>query len=81
MKQVCRLLVKHLVRWARTYACDTFGDMAELHSGPCQRCVGHAVSENSVVQTGVTGDPLLSSECPARETAMRSQAQREGRVG
>lgn len=31
-----RLLVK-------TPICKTFGDIAELSPGPCERCVGHAV--------------------------------------
>lgn len=43
MKRFIRKLVAAIVRLTDRYACNTYGDMAELSSGPCQRCVGRAI--------------------------------------
>jgi alkylated DNA nucleotide flippase Atl1 len=40
---VIRRVVSRVVEWAVDHACVTYGDIAELHPGPCGRCVGKAV--------------------------------------
>ena len=48
MKTFIRWSVSWIVRVARATACTTYGEIAELSAGPCQRCVGHAVSGPTV---------------------------------
>ena len=48
MRKFSRLVSNLTKRWA----CDTFGDTASLHAGPCERCVGFAV-----VGADVSGEP------------------------
>ena len=43
MKKLIRSIVSFLVRLTAKYACETFGDIAELSKGPCDRCVGKEV--------------------------------------
>ena len=43
MKKLIRCIVSFLVRLTTKYACETFGDIAELSKGPCDRCVGKEV--------------------------------------
>lgn len=43
MKWLLRKVARFFVVLADRYACDTYGDVAELSDGPCRRCVGHAV--------------------------------------
>lgn len=47
MKTAARWLVRQIDRFAVRFACDTYGDTASLHTGPCGRCVGHAVPPTS----------------------------------
>lgn len=44
MKYVLRKFTAMLVRLTTKLACSTYGETAELSSGPCQRCVGRAVT-------------------------------------
>ena len=44
MKKLIRSVVAWLVELTNKYACTTYGDMAELSSGPCARCVGRQVT-------------------------------------
>lgn len=32
-----------MVGFAMAHACQTFGEIAELSEGPCERCVGRAL--------------------------------------
>ena len=43
MKKLIRRIVSLLVKFTGKYACETYGDKAELSSGPCARCVGQEV--------------------------------------
>ena len=43
MKRLVRKFVASIVRLTAKYACKTYGDVAELSHGPCQRCVGQEV--------------------------------------
>jgi len=43
MKSLLRRAVWALNRIVGKYACETYGDLAQLHQGPCMRCVGMAV--------------------------------------
>ena len=43
MKKVIRWIVARLVRWTDKHCCRTYGDVAELSKGPCQRCCGMEV--------------------------------------
>lgn len=43
MKRFLRWCVRRIVDLADRHLCTTYGDSAELHRGPCERCVGHAV--------------------------------------
>ena len=45
MKYVTRYITRKLVNFTKKIACSTFGDIASLSSGPCERCVGHRVEE------------------------------------
>lgn len=40
MKTLIRKIVGWLVHLTSKYACDTYGEVAELADGPCKRCVG-----------------------------------------
>ena len=43
MKQIIRRIVAFVVKLTAKHACKTYGDIAELSAGPCQRCVGKSV--------------------------------------
>jgi len=43
MKKAIRWVVARIVRWTDKHCCTTYGDVAELSKGPCQRCVGREV--------------------------------------
>ena len=43
MKKLVRSFAGLVIRFAAKYACKTYGDVAELSHGPCQRCVGQQV--------------------------------------
>ena len=43
MKQTLRSVTAWLVRLTRSVACTTYGDIAQLSDGPCQRCVGRSI--------------------------------------
>lgn len=53
MKQIIRRIIAFVVRLTAKHACKTYGDVAELSSGPCKRCVGMRVNgraEREVVE-------------------------------
>ena len=43
MKRVVRWIVRRMTDVAGRLVCSTYGDMASMHKGPCERCVGHAI--------------------------------------
>ena len=43
MKKLIRRIVAKIVKWTDKHCCTTYGDKAELSSGPCGRCVGRAI--------------------------------------
>ena len=43
MKTLMRKYARFVSNVTKRFACETFGDTASLHAGPCERCVGHAV--------------------------------------
>ena len=47
MKSMLRWFARKVDAFTAKYACKTFGDVASLHKGPCERCVGRAVSDNT----------------------------------
>lgn len=46
---IMRKVVRLLSNFASARA-ETYGEIAEMHAGPCERCVGYAV-------TGVSANP------------------------
>ena len=43
MKGLLRKMTRKLTGFVGRVACETFGEKAELSSGPCGRCVGKRV--------------------------------------
>lgn len=43
MKRIIRKIAAFIVQLTSKYACKTYGDVAELSTGPCKRCVGKEV--------------------------------------
>jgi len=37
-----------LTTWGTHHLCSTFGDVSEMHKGPCSRCIGHGLSSPPV---------------------------------
>ncbi len=44
IKKFLRSFVRRLNDCANKYLCTTYGDAASMFRGPCERCVGHAVT-------------------------------------
>ena len=51
MKKVIRWAVSKIVQWTIKHCCPTYGDVAELSKGPCQRCCGCEVRDASISET------------------------------
>ncbi|MCR4339179.1 MAG: hypothetical protein NUW01_04735 [Gemmatimonadaceae bacterium] len=48
MKAAIRFVTRRIVNVTKAIACDTYGDIASLSAGPCERCVGHALRDDPV---------------------------------
>ena len=69
MKKVIRWIVARLVRWTDKHCCRTYGDVAELSKGPCQRCCGMEV--RGAPASPATPNDRGQAQTPDQEKGMK----------
>jgi hypothetical protein len=52
MRYLLRSVARMFNRMIQALACSTYGEVAELHDGPCGRCVGRAVEDCKATHKG-----------------------------